>query len=364
MSFHAASEIFIVGGTGAQGCRVARALVADKKYSVRVLSRDANSQRARALVELGNVSIFEGTFADEDILRAGFRGCDGAFINIDGFNTGEKTEIFWAIRSYEIAIEEGIRFFVYGNLDYALKKSGYLSEFRTGHYDGKGRVGEWILFQNQTNRDRMGAAVFTSGPYIEMAMSPMTPMTPAVENGVLTWRVPLGEGAVPHVALEDCGYYVRWLFDHADRANGMNLEVAVDHIKYADLAAAFTRVTGRPAQYIDTDLNTYWNGSLKAAAGAPAGYNAIPNDKSTMSFRDNFNGFWNLWKHGVIKRDYALLDEIYPDRIRSVEQWLRREDQIGRQLGKGGLWERVQPENFQKETPVLKVSEDGWRGKL
>jgi hypothetical protein len=23
-----------------------------------------------------------------------------------------------------------------------------------------------------------------------------------------------GQGAVPHVALDDCGYYVRWLFDH------------------------------------------------------------------------------------------------------------------------------------------------------
>jgi hypothetical protein len=87
------------------------------------------------------------------------------------------------MRSYEIAIEEGIKFFVYGNLDYVLKKSGYDSRFRTGHYDGnldyvlkksgydsrfrtghydgKGRVGEWILFQNQVNSDRMGAAVFT-----------------------------------------------------------------------------------------------------------------------------------------------------------------------------------------------------------
>ena len=83
------------------------------------------------------------------MLREGFRGCDGAFINIDGFNTGEKTETYWAIRSYEIAIEEGIKFFVYGNLDYVLKKSGYDSRFRTGHYDGKGRMAEWVLFQNK-----------------------------------------------------------------------------------------------------------------------------------------------------------------------------------------------------------------------
>ncbi|MFF9803109.1 NmrA family NAD(P)-binding protein, partial [Streptomyces rochei] len=178
MSSHATSTIFVVGGTGAQGIPIVRALVADKKYSVRVLTRDATSARAQALLALGNVSILEGSFADEDVLREGFRGCDGAFINIDGFNTGEKAETYWAFRSYEIAIEEGIKFFVYGNLDYALKKSGYDSRFRTGHYDGKGRMAEWVLFQNEKNRDRMGAAVFTSGPYIEMVISPLTPMQP------------------------------------------------------------------------------------------------------------------------------------------------------------------------------------------
>jgi len=364
MSSPHTSRIFVVGGTGAQGLPVIGALVADKKYSVKALSRDGSSRRAKALLALGNVSILEGTFADEAVLREGFRGCDGAFINIDGFNTGEKTEMYWAIRSYEIAIEEGIRFFVYGNLDYALKKSGYDSQFRAGHYDGKGRIGEWILFQNEVNSDRMGAAVFTTGPYMQMAISAMTPMTPSVEEGVVTWRVPLGDGVVPHVALDDCGYYVRWLFDNPERANGMNLEVAIEHVRYQALAEAFVKVTGHPARYIDTDLDAYWNGPLRAAASLPAGYNADPNDKSTMSFKANFTGFWNIWKHGIIQRDYALLDEIHPQRIRSVEDWLRREDRLGRELGKESLWERVQPENLVKSLPLLKLTEDKRKGRL
>lgn len=364
MSSHTPSRIFVIGGTGAQGLPIIGALVADRKYSVRALSRDSHSRRAKALLALGNVSILEGSFADEAVLREGFRGCDGAYINIDGFNTGEKTELYWAIRSYEIAIEEGIKFFVYGNLDYALKKSGYDSRFRAGHYDGKGRIGEWILFQNQQNHARMGAAVLTTGPYMEMAISAMTPMSPSVEDGVVTWRVPLGNGAVPHVALDDCGHYARWLFDNPERANGMNLEVAIEHVEYHKLAAAFESVTGHPARYIDTDLDTYWNGPLKMAAGLPAGYNADPGDKSTMSFRDNFTGFWNIWKHGVIQRDYALLDEIHPRRIRSVEAWFRHEDAAGRAQGKGGLWERVQPENLFRFPPLLKLSEDKRTGTL
>src|SRR5262245_38199323 len=113
-----ASRIFVIGATGAQGLPVVRGLIGDGKYSVLALTRDAGSARAKSLLSMGNLSILEGTFADEVVLREGFRTCDGAFVNIDGFNTGEKTEMYWAIRAYEIALEEGIKFFVYGNLDY------------------------------------------------------------------------------------------------------------------------------------------------------------------------------------------------------------------------------------------------------
>jgi uncharacterized protein YbjT (DUF2867 family) len=69
MSSHTTSTIFVIGGTGAQGMPIVAALVADKKYSVRVLTRDASSPRAQALLALGNVSILEGSFADEAVLR-------------------------------------------------------------------------------------------------------------------------------------------------------------------------------------------------------------------------------------------------------------------------------------------------------
>ncbi|KPF53358.1 hypothetical protein J2792_003632 [Novosphingobium capsulatum] len=356
------SRIFVVGATGAQGLPVVRGLVQDGRYRVLALTRDKNSARARALAQWDQVDFLEGTFADEAVLRAGMRACQGVFLNIDGFNTGEKTETYWAIRAYEIAIEEGVRFFVYGNLDYTLKQAGYRSMFRTGHYDGKGRMGEWILAQTRDNAGRMGSALFTTGPYMEMAFSAQTPMTPAVEEGVLTWRVPLGQGAVVHVALEDCGHYVRWLFDHRDRANGMDLAVGIEPVRYADLAAAFTQVTGHPARYVDTDLDSYF-ARFGGIAALPAGYNADPKDKSTMSFRDNFTGFWNTWKHEIITRDYALLDEIHPGRIKSAQDWICRHEQQAAASGGESLWQRVQPDTLPGR-PILKLSEDHRRGIL
>lgn len=359
-------KVFVIGGTGAQGIPVIQGLVHDKAYKVGVLTRDPTSARSQSLLALGDVELVEGTWANEETLRHGFRGCQYAFVNIDGFNSGEKTELFWAIRSYEIALEEGIKFFVYGNLDYAYKKSGYDPRCRAGHYDGKGRVGEWILQQNKDNGYRMGAALFTTGPYIEMAIASGTIMSPVIEDNVVIWRVPLGEGAVAHVALDDCAHYVRWLFDHQDESNGMDLEVAIDHVTYHDIAAAFTKVTGKAAKCIDLSLEEYWKSgpAAKIPENMPAGYNAAAGDPATMSFRDNFAGFWNIWRlsggnRGVVRRDYELLDRIHPGRIRSVEQWFRLMDERGRKGGRGGLWEQVGDLK-----PVLKISEDGRKGRL
>lgn len=118
-------------------------LVQDGKYRCKVLTRDVESTSAKQLVNLGNVELLEGSFTDENKMKEGYKESQGDFINIDGFNTGEKTEMFWAIRAYELAIEvKNIQFFVYGNLDYVYKKSGCDSRFRCGHYDGKGRIGE------------------------------------------------------------------------------------------------------------------------------------------------------------------------------------------------------------------------------
>ncbi|TQN63927.1 NmrA-like family domain-containing protein 1 [Colletotrichum shisoi] len=237
-------RIFVIGATGAQGLPVCRGLTNEGGYSLRVLTRDSTSARAQQLAGLGDVEFVKGTFANEADLRKGFAGCWGAFVNIDGFNCGEKAETYWTIRSYELAVELGINFFVFGNLDYGYKKSGYHPKFRCGHYDGKGRMAEWMQQRRKSN----------------------------VENGVVTWRVPLGDGAVPHVALGDSEHYVRWLFDHPDRSDGMDLEVAIDHIHYADLASAFQKVTGKPAQYIDTPADVYFDHF--PISDEPAGYDA------------------------------------------------------------------------------------------
>ncbi|KAL9107318.1 MAG: hypothetical protein Q9227_007770 [Pyrenula ochraceoflavens] len=386
-------KIFIIGGTGAQGSSVIHSLALSHKYHCVVLTRNPSSPRATSLSSLPNVSFLTGSFASEATLRTGFTGCTGAFVNIDGFNCGEKTETYWAMRAYELALECGVEIFVYGNIDFGYRLSGYDAACRCGHVDGKGRVGEWILWQNERNGGRMKAGLLTTGPYMNMTVAQGMPMsvsleTPKMKGGaddddddddddgvVAMWRMPLGPeqgeggGAVPFVSLEDTGVYALWMFDHPDEASGLNLKTAIGHFDFTEVARAFETVTGHPARYIDTPFSSYWaTGPLSSRAEEPSAYNSTLDDPSAMTVRQNFTGWWETYRRsggggnkGVLTRDYELLDRIFPERVRSVEEWLRREDGRGRERGDGGLWERVRRGRVRA---VTKKNDEGWEGAL
>ncbi|KAK5652259.1 hypothetical protein OQA88_10607 [Cercophora sp. LCS_1] len=370
--------IFIIGGTGAQGIPVIRGLAKNDTYTIRVLTRDPTSARAQHLAALSpDVHLLRGTFTFESDLRAGFAGAWGAYINIDGFATGEALEMFFTTRCYEIAVECGVKFYVHGNIDFYYKLSGYNPAYRCGHGDAKGRIWESIAARGAADKVARGewamrVAALTTGPYMDMALSAFTPVSPAIERDeqtgeeVVTWRLPLTEnGAIAHTSLDDLEYYARWLFDHHgdEEVDGMNLEVGIDHIHYRDVAKAFEKVTGRKAKFVDVDLETYFSeGGFSKIAELPTGYMVSKDSLAAMSVKENFTGWWNTWRasggnKGVVKRDYRLLDKIYPPRTRSVEEFFRKEAEKAEREGKGTLWDVVAGGKT-----VLKINEDGRNG--
>jgi nucleoside-diphosphate-sugar epimerase len=117
-------EILVIGGTGAQGLPVVHgnypfhhtnistnivaALSSSNHFSVRVLTRDTTSARAKQLAELNNVTLIQGAQDNQKDLHRAFKGVYGAWVNTDGFTLGEKNELFYGIRAYEIARHEGL----------------------------------------------------------------------------------------------------------------------------------------------------------------------------------------------------------------------------------------------------------------
>jgi hypothetical protein len=138
----------------------------------------------------------------------------------------------------------------------------------------------------------------------------------------MVFAVPLGDAKCPLIYLHDYGRYVRWLFDNPARSSGLELHVATEDIAWKDLAADFTAVTGKKAIHWDLSLDEYFTLPIFPEPAQKIGAAINGDDPTLFTIRENFSGFWNTWKDELTKRDYALLDEILPDRVKSVKEWM------------------------------------------
>jgi nucleoside-diphosphate-sugar epimerase len=132
--------VLVIGGTGRQGSAIVQKLANTKSYSIKVITRDPNAKHAQALAELHGVSLIQGDSHDDATLREAFKGVDVAYVNTNGFILGQKNELYWGIRTFELAAEAGVKHYIWAGLPYVYKRSGYNPKYQVGHLDGKGRV--------------------------------------------------------------------------------------------------------------------------------------------------------------------------------------------------------------------------------
>lgn len=175
--------------------------------------------------------------------------------------------------------------------------------------------------------------IIRTGPYAAM-LSENQPLAPARDaDGTYIYNFPLKDGAIPLIHLEDLAGYVHWALTHRDRSSGLDLGIAIAHVTGPELAAAFTSTTGKPAKYVDTPTDV-WNAitwaKLPKGTDTKIGFQSVKDDNALLlTYSENFTNWWHLYQvsgknEGLIKRDYKLLDEILPTRVKSIEEWMKK----------------------------------------
>jgi uncharacterized protein YbjT (DUF2867 family) len=299
--------------------------------AVRVLTRRHDSDTAKGLLTLPNVTIAVGDASNEADLRAAFQGVDLAFVNTNSFAIGIRSEIYWGIRIFDIAVESGVKHYIWSSLPNALQLSGHDENYRVGHFEGKAKVAEWMKSQPQ---EQMNWSVLTTGPYIDMLHELLRPVK---EGGEWVFKLPLENGAIPFVSLEDIGASVKWLLDHPEQSVGMNLKISVEHASGDTIARAFSAVTGQPARYESVTKEQWFEGGKLGPEGHKLGSenpDNNPNDSTLLTLEQNFGNWWNVYQKsagnkGILQVDYEQLDKLLPDRLKSVEEWMRKENYTG-----------------------------------
>ncbi|XP_019618952.1 PREDICTED: nmrA-like family domain-containing protein 1 [Branchiostoma belcheri] len=74
-----AKVVTVFGATGTQGGGVANALLEDPEFKVRIVTRSASSDKAKALQERG-AEVIEGNFDDASSLERALQGAHGTFV--------------------------------------------------------------------------------------------------------------------------------------------------------------------------------------------------------------------------------------------------------------------------------------------
>ena len=135
------------------------------------------------------------------------------------------------------------------------------------------------------------------------------------------------------LCLEDLARYVSYIIESPSSSHTNILEVATCHVTGEQIAEAFSKATGKQASYIDVPLQEYLEAQFKhhrRGVDSPIGLQTFSHIGGTsaeriflpQTWRQNFTCWWNIWRRDFIHRDYAMLNDILPDRMKSVDEWM------------------------------------------
>ncbi|KAI0317846.1 NAD-P-binding protein [Amylostereum chailletii] len=343
--------ILVIGATGAQGRAIVDKLLAPAEdgspspYAVRGLTRDPTSRSAQELVAQG-VELVTGSFTDIAAVEKALQGAYGAFVNTDGFNVSEATEIWVGVRIFETAKQVGtLKHYIWSGLDHLFKascrfstflwetiltrrrmlqKGGYNQVYKSDHMDAKAIVSEWMA--SQPSDEDMTWTVITNGPYMDMLKTYMFGPMYKRADGTHVFVLPINKGHVLMVSVADIGFFARYSFDNPAATSGKDLEIASEMVDGETLARTFTKVTGKPAVFEPQTLDQWFTNLVDA--DMPVAYGEKVKGDGSTTWRKNFTGWWSSWKDDVVKRDMEWMRKINPNGD-TLESWMRENNYDG-----------------------------------
>jgi uncharacterized protein YbjT (DUF2867 family) len=222
--------ILVFGATGRQGGAVARAL-RQAQWSVRALVRDTAAPRSIALNDVG-VELAQGSLEDIEAIRAAMKGVHGVFSVLPG-NLAQEEEVRAGVSIADIAVERGVRHFVYSSGASAGDRLTGVARF-----DAKPRIEAHVRSLPIT------ATIIRPMIFMEMLARPGF----GLEEGRYSFFL-RPDQAMQLIAVSDIGKFVAAVFADRSRFGGETLKIAGDTVTGSDLEAVLTQAAGRPIAY-------------------------------------------------------------------------------------------------------------------
>jgi len=244
--------IAVMGATGSQGGGVVRAIQSDPGggFKARAITRDPNSDKAKALKDLG-AEVVAADIDDEASLRKAFAGAYGAYC----------VTFFWAHFSPEkeqqnarnmanAAKAAGLQHVIWSTLEDTRKwiplsdnrMPTLQGKYKVPHFDAKGEV-------NHVFTDAGVPTTFLNTTFYWDNMY-MFGMGPAKgQDGNYTITFPMGNHKLSGIAAEDIGGCAYGIFKKGKEMTGKTVGIAGEHLTGAQMAEKLSKALGIKCSY-------------------------------------------------------------------------------------------------------------------
>lgn len=258
--------ISVVGATGTQGGSVISALLKDGKYTIRALTRNPNSDAAKALSSQ-NIEIAKADVNDVNSLVEAFSGSHAIYAVTDFFEPFGK---YGAQKATEVEVQQGVNLakaaaatstlehYIWSTLPNGKRISG--GKFVVPHFEAKNRIDDyiksdaallskttflWNTFYAQNYYFPMFTPIHvpTAGKYIQLQSTPAsTPITS------------IGDARV------NVGLFVKAILTQPEKTlPGKFVMAHVEETTAGDMLQTWAKAQGKTAQYVQINQKTFFD---------------------------------------------------------------------------------------------------------
>jgi uncharacterized protein YbjT (DUF2867 family) len=300
--------ITVLGATGAQGGGLVSAILSDPDggFAARAITRNAQSDKARALAEAG-AEVVEATLDDYDSLRAAFDGTHGVFVVTAFWEHFSPEKEMEQVRTAAAAARDaGVHHVIWSTLEDTRRWMSLDDDrmptlggkYKVPHFDGKGESDRFWREMNVPTTNLLTSFYWDN--FIWFGLHPQRG-----EDGNLAIVIPMGDKPLPAIAVSDIGKAAYAIFKRGDEFIGKTVGIAGEHLTGAELAAALSGVVGETVHHFSPPWDVYRSFPFDGA-----------DDMGNMfqfyhDFNDDFAG----------ARDPQVLRDLVPDAL-DFQGWL------------------------------------------
>jgi uncharacterized protein YbjT (DUF2867 family) len=300
--------ITVFGATGAQGGGLARAILNDKnsEFSVRAVTRDINSDKAKELVKLG-AEVVAADIDDPASIQKALEGAHGAyFVTFYWAHFSPEKELAEATNFAEAAKATGLQHAIWSTLEDTRewvpldddRMPTLMGKYKVPHFDAKGEADKkFIELGVPTTFLR---ASFYWDNFIYFGAGPKKG-----PDGKYYLTFPLDDKKMGGIASEDIGKCAYGIFKKGKELIGKTIGIAGEHLTGQEMADAMSKAIGQEIIYNNVTPETY------RAFGFPGSDDLGNMFQFYRDFEKDVNGI----------RDVSVSKQLNPE-LKNFNQWL------------------------------------------